>query len=208
MREAGPTRAGRAAPAALVALAVAAAGIVSARLPAADDADAGGAEARAERLLQVVESQVKESAAPAGSSLLEGVDPRRAPAEVRKAAATLRRTRIDLHLEKEPVEEALDLLHQVSGLPFVLSAKARQALAAEKAELTLHLRDLPLENCLNLLALQLGDYRFVIRYGAVMLIRGEEYRPRRVLVVYEVSDIVRSRPDFPAPKLGLGVEGE
>jgi hypothetical protein len=174
---------------------------LSASIGAQDEAE--DADARAERLLKLVEMQTAaaEAAAP---SVFEGVDLRRAPAEVRKAVQVLRGTRVDLLLEKQTVDEALEILHGVSGIPFIVSARARQALAQEKPEVTLSLRDLPLMNCINLLALQLGEYRFVVRYGAVMLIRSEEYKPRKALVIYEVSDIVRPRPDFPAPQLGLG----
>jgi len=65
---------------------------------------------------------------------------------------------------------------------------------------------LPGRHVLNLIALQLGEYRFTLRYGAVVLIKAEEYRPRRILRMYDVSDVVRKPRDFPAPRLGLGKE--
>jgi hypothetical protein len=158
-------------------------------------------EAEKERLLDLITKQVFEKES--SPSVLEGIDLSRAPASTRQVARVLRETRLDLILEKEGVAETLKLLSTVSGLNFVLSAKAREALAEERRELSITLRNLPLESILNLLAVHLGDYRFTVRYGAVMLVRKEEHRPQRTTVVYPIHDLVRRPPDFPAPKLGL-----
>ncbi|MBI4584949.1 MAG: hypothetical protein HY717_13125 [Planctomycetes bacterium] len=136
-------------------------------------------------------------------AVLGGVDPRSASPEVRKIAAVLRSTKVDLTLEGQKVEDALELLRQISGLNFVISAKARQAMAEEPPKVQLTVRDLPLENALNLIALNLEDYRFTIGYGAILFVHKEEHRPRKVLRIYPISDLVRPLPDFPAPPLAL-----
>lgn len=136
-------------------------------------------------------------------SVLDGIDPARAPDEVLRVVKTLRNTIVDVAFEKQDVDGCLAILRQASGLAIVVSKKARESLAEEAPEVTLALERLPLENVLNLLALQLGEYRFAIRYGALMLMRKDEYQPKPILRVYDVRDIVRKPPDFPAPPLAL-----
>jgi hypothetical protein len=160
-------------------------------------------EARKEALLRLLQS-VEEGASKAPSSVLDGFDPRLATAADLRTFRALRGKRMTIALEKAEVSAALDILRAATGLNFVVSAKAKEALAAEKPSLTMQLDDLPVENVLNLVALQLPDMRFAVRYGTVVLVRKEEWRPRRILRVYEVSDLIRKPPDFPAPKLGLG----
>ncbi|MBI4607292.1 MAG: hypothetical protein HY721_35450 [Planctomycetes bacterium] len=160
------------------------------------------AASREEQILRLVRS-IAEARDRDEPNVLGTVDPSTAPAQALKVARVLRSTPVDLKLEKTPVADVLKLLHAVSGLPFLMSAKAREAAAAEKLEVTFSVSELPLENVLNLLAIQLGAYRFVVRYGAVVLVRADEHRPKTILRVYDVSDVVRARPDFPAPRLGL-----
>jgi hypothetical protein len=177
-------------------------GALAGRAPAqVDFEEEDDGSARREMLLKLIEDmQSREAAAP---SVLGDLDLRQASAEVRKAARVLRETKVSLSLEKESFEDALDLLRRLSGLSFVISAKARKALAEEKPQLTFTLRELPLENLLNLIAIQHPSYRFTLRYGAVMLLHADEYRPAKVLRVYDVRDIVRPRRHFAAPQLGL-----
>lgn len=161
---------------------------------------------RAEELQKILEAAEKDNAS--SPSVLGDVDLDRAPAVVRRAAQLLKRTRVTLSFEKEGVESTTQLFQKISGITFVISAKARQAIAKEKPEVTFQFKDLPLENVLNLMASELRDYRFTLRHGAVMLVRTEEYRPERTLRIYDVTDLIHQPPDFPAPKLGLGTKDE
>jgi hypothetical protein len=141
-------------------------------------------------------------------SVLGGVDLDRAPAMVRRTAQILKRTKVTLSLEKQDLESALSLFHKMSGVTFVMSAKAREAAVKEKREVSFQFKDLPLENVLNLMALELRDYRFTLRHGAVLLLRREEYKPERILRIYDVRDLIHQPTDFPAPWLGLGTKEE
>ena len=159
-----------------------------------------------EKLLELIQA-LDEGPAPT-PGVLDGIDLKTASAETRKVVKALRETRLNLSIEKRDVPSTLELLGQVTGLNFLLSAKARESMEKEKPEVNLTLRGLAAENILNLLAVHLGEYRFTIRYGAVFLIRNEEYRPRRTLRFYAVHDLIRPRPDFPAPRLALGTQDE
>ena len=172
------------------------------RVPAGD----GDGVSRREELIALLAAL--DDGTPPAPSVLGDVDLRTAQPEVRRIARTLRETLLDVRFEKRPVREVLDFFHQVSNLNFVVSAKARKALEESKRTVDLSLRKLPLENVLNLLALHLGGLRFTLRYNAVLLITDEEYRPRRVTVIYDVTDLVQERPDFPAPPLALSTPGE
>lgn len=169
----------------------------------AQDAEEETAAERAEKVAAVLQAAVQEGSEP---SVLAGIDPKTASAAERKAIRIIRSKRIGIALEDQPIDDALKILREATGLAFVMSAKAREAAKEEGLAVSITLENLPVENVLNLIALQLGEYRFTLRYGAVVLIKSEEYRPRRVLRMYDVSDVVRKPRDFPAPRLGLGKE--
>lgn len=188
-------------------IAMAAVLISSPRARGAEEEQGNGAAFQAEELVAMVR-EILDEGEKAPPSVLGDVDPRTASPEVKRVVKVLRETRIDFTIEKQGLAEVLKVLRQTSGLNFAISARARAALAEEKPELTLSLRRLPLENVLNLLALQMGQYRFTLREGLVYLIRDEEYRPAKLLRFYSVSDLIRPRPDFAAPQLALSMPGE
>ncbi len=157
---------------------------------------------RAERILQIVQAGL-DSASSREPSVLGDIDPKTASPHVMKAFRALRGKKADFSLEKQPLSAVLELFQSLAGVPFVMSAKARKAYEEEKVEVTLNLKGVSLENALNLLALQLEGYRFTVRYGGVVLVRAEEYKPRRVLRVYSIHDLIYVPPDFPAPPLAL-----
>lgn len=166
------------------------------------DFDEDTEEDRTEQLMDTILAVLQHSAA--HRSLLDDVDPIRGARFDRMVAYKLRTTRVSLKLEDHRVEDVLDFLRRMSGVNFVISPKAREVLEADEESVSLLLDDLTLENLLNLLDRRLKETRFTVRYGAVMLVRNDEYRPRRILRFYEIRDIVRRPPDFPAPRLGLG----
>ena len=160
-----------------------------------------------EELLALLKT-LEESEPPPG--VLSGIDLKTAPADVRKVAKTVRDTKLDLVVEKQSLDSVLAILKEASGLTFIVTPKAREAMKEMKEtalELTLSLRGLTLENVLNLLAVQLGDCRFTVRYGAVLLVQKDEYRPVKTFRMYEVRDLIRRRPDFVAPTLALETTG-
>ncbi len=155
-------------------------------------------------LVELVRGLEEGPANPPG--VLDGVDTR-AP-EVARIARTIREKRISLTVDRLDLAATVDILRQVSGVNFVVSPRAREAMRADKPTVTLSLRSLTIENALNLLALHCGDYRFAVRYGAVLLIHKEEQTAVRVTRLYPVQDLVRPRRDFAAPQLALTNESE
>ena len=138
-------------------------------------------------------------------------------AELRGAAASIaarRMTRaltgrrLTVSFDGWDVEEALVSIHRSCGVPIVIGAKARKALEADRPKLRLAVRDLRPADILDLMIEQLGGFRLAVRSGALVLLRKEEYRPRRLLRIHDVRDLLRPRPDFPAPALGTGLLAE
>lgn len=167
----------------------------STRDPAEDARD------RQEALLATVRRVV--ASADDEPSVLGDLDLAHATESEQKAALTLRRVRVRLDLEKQSLSSVLELLHEISGIPFILTARARKALEADAPTLSISLGEMTLEHALDLLALSLGDYRFAARHGAVLVLHREERRLRTVRRVYDISDLVRPRPDFLAPSAAL-----
>jgi type II secretory pathway component HofQ len=115
---------------------------------------------------------------------------------------TLDAARVSVNFVDAKLDECLDFLRDVTGLNIVLSKEARKAYGEE--EVKLRLKKVKLKSVLELLFGQLGkDLRYGYRHGVMWVgIRGE-IKDRLVLRFYDVSDIVRKLPNFPAPKLGL-----
>lgn len=155
----------------------------------------------AERLIEMIQEILDR---PPNPDVLAGVDLRRPSPDVRKMVRVLTGTVISVELVDQEVGTTLDLLRDITGLNFVISRRARKSLEEEDARLNIHLRNLSVRRILNLLAMHLGDYRFTLRYGAVIMVHKEEYRPKVTFRTYDIQDIVRPRRSFRAPRLGLG----
>ena len=165
------------------------------------DDDESDGSISAERLIEMVQEILDR---PPNPDVLAGVDLRRPSPDVRKMVRVLTGTVISVELVDQEVGTTLDLLRDITGLNFVISRRARKSLEEEDARWNIHLRKLSVRRILNLLAMQLGDYRFTLRYGAVVMVHKEEYRPKLTFRTYDIRDIVRPRRSFRAPRLGLG----
>lgn len=157
----------------------------------------------AEHLVQVVKGTLKQKRR-RRPSVLGNVDLKRASSHVRRVARTLRGTKVTLELDQQSVGELLSTLSEISDLTFILSGKARRALKKTPVKTSIDVKNLSLEHLLNLLSDRMRTYRFVIRYGAVFLVRDTEYKPKKTLRVYNVRDLIRRPRHFRAPKMALG----
>ncbi|MGB1810532.1 MAG: hypothetical protein ACPHQT_09660, partial [Planctomycetota bacterium] len=110
-----------------------------------------------------------------------------------------------VEFEDEPFEQVIQFLRELSGINFVLTKEASDALEGGDGTVRLaEVTDLPLENVLNLV-LQGNDppFTYVIRSGAVLIGPSDSVRNDVFLEFYEVSDITKDKPDFRAPRLAL-----
>lgn len=123
----------------------------------------------------------------------------------RDIKARLATEKLTIEFPGVPLEEVLDTLQSISGINFVLTAEARQALEDSDDPVRLsEVRDLPLENILRLV-LHGRDPRFsyVVKNSAVVVGPSESVRDDIYLEFYEVQDITKRPPDFKAPQLAL-----
>ncbi|MCI0650988.1 MAG: hypothetical protein L0Z55_03815 [Planctomycetes bacterium] len=115
--------------------------------------------------------------------------------------------KIGVDFDDRPFLEVLDFLRSVSTINFVLTKEARDALADADRKVRLVAKDLPIVNILTII-LESGEPKFAytIQNGAVVIGPTDAIRSETFLEFYEVSDITKQRPDFPAPKLALEAE--
>jgi hypothetical protein len=126
----------------------------------------------------------------------------------RQVANTLDRNQVSVNFDETPFTETLDFLRDVTGLNLVLSREAKEAFG--EAPVTLRLKKVRLKSCLNLVLDQVSkDLKYGVRHGVLWIGTKEEWQRGRKMVVevYDVSDLTRKRPNFKAPKIGLGPDG-
>lgn len=117
---------------------------------------------------------------------------------------------VNVDFSGQNFEDVLEFLHTVSGINFVLTKAARDSLTDQNNVVRQGpMKDLPLRNVLKLI-LDERDPKFgyVIQNGAVVIGPSDSIAEEFFLEFYEISDITRDPPDFPAPRLALESEEE
>jgi tetratricopeptide (TPR) repeat protein len=110
---------------------------------------------------------------------------------------------ITLNFVETPFEDAIDFLRQLSGLNYVLTAEAQDV--AEDVTVSLRLRDISLRNALNLTLASDDSLSWRIENGVVLIATDTDEFEELILEFYDVTEIVQTPPDFPAPELGLSI---
>ncbi|MGE4602854.1 MAG: hypothetical protein AAEJ65_08115, partial [Planctomycetota bacterium] len=125
--------------------------------------------------------------------------------QVKSIRSRLRMRVASVEFQDEPFDQVMKFLQDLSGINFVLTKEARDALEGGDGTVRLaQVTDLPLENVLNLV-LQGNDpaFSYVIRSSAILIGPVDSLRNDLFLEFYEVSDITKDHPDFRAPRLAL-----
>ncbi len=125
--------------------------------------------------------------------------------QVKTIRSRLRMRVASVEFQDEPFDQVMKFLQDLSGINFVLTKEARDALEGGDGTVRLaQVTDLPLENVLNLV-LQGNDpaFSYVIRSSAILIGPVDSLRNDLFLEFYEVSDITKDHPDFRAPRLAL-----
>ena len=123
--------------------------------------------------------------------------------ETQRIKEKLELQRITLNFEETPFASAVDFLKDVTGLNFVISAKADEIVEGESLVVTLKVTDLPLKNALRLILDHNEELDYSIRNDVVFITTTEDVQEDLYLEFYNVSDIIGKIPDYPAPKLAL-----
>ncbi len=115
---------------------------------------------------------------------------------------------VDVEFDDQDFNEVMTFLQNISGVNFVLTKEARDALEADDNPVRLaQVKGLPLKNVLRLV-LDTRDPKFSYRLksGAVMIGPADSIREDLFLEFYPVTDVISSPPDFIAPQLALDEE--
>lgn len=105
-------------------------------------------------------------------------------------------------------EEALEYLRLATGLNYVLSKGAKELVENENPTISagLKVNQVKTRNALDLtLDAVGGDLQWRVEDGVVKIYSGEDEVEELILRFYDVTEIVNSPPDFPAPTLGLNL---
>ncbi len=115
------------------------------------------------------------------------------------------RQRYSVEFPDQPFDEVVSFLQSISGINFVLNKEAREIVEDEESTVRLQpVTDLPLENILKLVLEGMEPpFGYLIQSGAVLIGPSESINPDVYLDFYEVSDLTKAHPDFPAPPLAL-----
>lgn len=121
-----------------------------------------------------------------------------------KVRRLMRTRRVTLDFQATPFADAAAFLRDVTGLNIVVSRKAQELVADSGKSVTLKLSKIRLGNALNLMMKSLSeDLCYGIKHGVLMFGTKEEFDASLVLRFYDIQDLVKRPPDFPAPPLGL-----
>jgi len=113
---------------------------------------------------------------------------------------------ITLNFDETPFEEAVNFLRDITGLNYVLSADAQDLVDNEQVMVSLRLRDITLKNALNLILASHEALSWRIEDGVIKIGTDTDEFEELILEFYDVTEIVNSPPDFPAPDLGLNLD--
>jgi general secretion pathway protein D len=114
--------------------------------------------------------------------------------------------RITLNFDQTPFDEAINFLRDITGLNYVLSADARDLVDSEGVLVSLRLREITLDNALKLILASHESLAWRIEDGVIKIGTDTDAVEDLILEFYDVTEIVNSPPDFPAPELGLNLE--
>jgi hypothetical protein len=156
-----------------------------------------------DRLLEIVEENVQRQRRNSLDQMFTATT-REDRSAAREIGRLLDSRQVTVNFQEVPFEDCLDFLRDVTGLNIVLSMGAAELLEDEARDIRLRLRDVRLRSCLELLLrLENPELRYGVRHGVLVIGLVEEFAEDFVLELYDVSDLVHSPPDFPAPRIGL-----
>lgn len=115
--------------------------------------------------------------------------------------------RITLNFDQTPFDEAINFLRDITGLNYVLSGDARDLVDSEGVLVSLRLREITLDNALKLILASHESLSWRIEDGVIKIGTDTDQVADLILEFYDVTEIVNSPPDFPAPELGLNLAG-
>lgn len=128
---------------------------------------------------------------------------RRAADRYRRVVNILETKRVTVNWDDVTIREAVADLRRQTGLNFVISSAAGEAV---DEEISCKLRNIPAGPVLHVLGRR--DVVFQHRHGVIWVTSREEATRRAaILRIYDTRGLFYVPPDFPGPRLGLGGSG-
>lgn len=127
-------------------------------------------------------------------------------AEDRQIKAKLKMVIPEISFNDQPFGQVLDVLRQLSGINYVLTKDAKDAIDAGLTVKLEPVRNLTLEQVLNLILERLGSnggFGYRIKNGAILIGPKESLKETHYLEFYNVTDIVGVHPNFTAPPISI-----
>ncbi len=98
--------------------------------------------------------------------------------------------KVNLNLDDTPFTDAIDLMHELTSINFVISTEARDLIENEQLKVRLKVKDITVRNALNLLLSCKDDFTLEIKNGVIVIrTRGQE--PAGELAAKKISLDVR-----------------
>ncbi len=157
----------------------------------------------AEKLKEIVEAVAEEAANDPSPDFTArtAADPAE-QAALREILLVLGSRKASIAMNDAALLDAIDFFREVSGLNIVVSAGAKEWAEQQGRKTSLKLRDISLRSMLNLI-LDGTELAYGVRHGVLFIDLRDTWPAAVTFEIYDVSDIVSPRPDFPAPRLGL-----
>lgn len=111
--------------------------------------------------------------------------------------------KINLNFDDTPFGDAIDTLHELTSINFVIGTAAKELIDNEQVKVKLKVKDITVRNALNIVMSVKDDLIYVIKNGVIFITTKGGEKKQLFLEFYDVSDIINKTPDFPAPELGL-----
>jgi type II secretory pathway component GspD/PulD (secretin) len=125
--------------------------------------------------------------------------------EVLEITRRLESQQITLNFDQTPFDEAINFLRDITGLNYVLTGDAQDLVENESVTVSLRLRNITLKNALSLILASNETLTYRIENGVIKIGTTTDQEEELLLEFYDVTEIVNTPPDFPAPDLGLSL---
>jgi len=133
---------------------------------------------------------------------LEKVDP-----DVQAIELKLKQQKVSLDFEEASLSEVIEFIRIISGINIVIDPAVFEDRTEEELQITLNVKDLALENALQLI-LDLKDLKRSFKHSVMMISSPESEKKEFFFKVYDVHDLMFVLEDFPGPEISLDQDQE
>jgi len=131
-----------------------------------------------------------------------GEDPEKVDPAVVVMEHKLKSQKVSLTFEEANLVEVVRFLRELSGLNILLDPTVTEELDEAQMQLSLEVKDLTLDSCINLIC-ELKDLRRTYSNGILLITTKTALKKEVFFKVYDVRDVMFEIRDFPGPNIEL-----